>query len=199
MHMRCLRTDEYYRADQWRGTWDLEGGAVLINQAIHFLDTMLWITGGASAACGAYANLTHGDVMETEDTVAASFRLKCGALATIEATSSSHLGWEPTIEIHGTDGAIELRGTTVLKADFADKTTGEAVAKELASANDEQKVAQGKSYYGSQHPDQIADVIDAVRTGCEPEVTARSAGHTVRTVFAIYESHRTGRWVEIAE
>ena len=37
MQMRCWR-GEYYNADAWRGTWKQEGGAVLINQAIHYID-----------------------------------------------------------------------------------------------------------------------------------------------------------------
>lgn len=199
VHVRCLRSNEYYRADQWRGTWDLEGGAVLINQAIHFLDSMLWMTGGTSAVCGAYANLTHGDVMETEDTVVASFRLKSGALATMEATCSSHISWEPTIEIHGTVGGIELRGEKVLKVDFADKAAGEKVAAELAGAIDEKKIDAGKRHYGTTHPEQVADVIAAIRTGRAPEVPVQSAAHTVRTVFAIYESHRKNKWINVAD
>lgn len=199
VHVRCLRTKDYYRGDKWRGTWAEEGGAVLINQAIHFLDSMLWITGGAAAACGAYANLTHGDVMETEDTVAASFRLKRGALATMEATCSSHLPWEPTLEIHGSAGAVELRGDKVLKVDFADQAVGAKVAAELAGAIDEKKIEAGQRHYGTTHPEQVRDVIEAIRTGRPPEVTARSAAHSVRTVFAIYESHRKGKWMDIVE
>lgn len=195
VHMRCLRTHDYYRADTWRGTWAEEGGAVLINQTIHFLDAMLWITGGADAVCGAYANLTHGEVMETEDTVVASFRLSCGALATLEATASSHLGWEPTIEIHGTEGSVELRGDSVLKIKFADPERAEAAQAELEAALSERKVAAGKTYYGSGHPAQIADFVRAVRDGGELTVPAPSAGRTVEAVFGIYQSHRSGKWV----
>lgn len=199
VHVRCLRTNEYYRADRWRGTWAEEGGAVLINQAIHFLDTMLWLTGGSAAACGAYANLTHGEVIETEDTVAASFRLRCGALATLEATASSHLPWEPTIEIHGTAGSMELRGNEVLKAEFTAPGKSDVVRDEVAQAVDEKKVAAAKRHYGSSHPEQVADFLAAARDGGTLRVTARSAAHTVRNVFAIYESHRTGRWIDIPD
>ncbi len=199
VHVRCLRTDEYYRADAWRGTWAEEGGGVLINQAIHFLDAMLWITGGATAVCGAYANRTHHDVMETEDTVAASFRLTRGALATMEATCSSHLAWEPTFELHGSAGGVELRNDQILKIDFVDKKLEHKIAKELTGAIQETTIEAGKLHYGTTHPKQIRDFIEAIRDGRRPEVTARSAAQTVRTVFAIYESQRQGKWVEIAE
>jgi len=32
------RSDEYYSEADWKGTWDKEGGGVLIDQAIHSLD-----------------------------------------------------------------------------------------------------------------------------------------------------------------
>ncbi len=36
------RSDEYYGKSDWKGTWDKEGGGVLIDQAIHTLDLMTW-------------------------------------------------------------------------------------------------------------------------------------------------------------
>ncbi|CAM3656788.1 Gfo/Idh/MocA family protein [Erysipelothrix urinaevulpis] len=37
------RSDEYYGKSDWKGTWDKEGGGVLIDQAIHTLDLMTWL------------------------------------------------------------------------------------------------------------------------------------------------------------
>lgn len=38
------RTYDYYERSTWRGSYETEGGGVLINQAIHQLDTLLWMT-----------------------------------------------------------------------------------------------------------------------------------------------------------
>ncbi|NCC80608.1 MAG: hypothetical protein EOM07_13500, partial [Clostridia bacterium] len=38
------RTYDYYKRSTWRGSYETEGGGVLINQAIHQLDTLLWMT-----------------------------------------------------------------------------------------------------------------------------------------------------------
>src|SRR5690606_22142058 len=35
------RTQKYYDADAWRGTWSLDGG-VLANQSPHMIDRILW-------------------------------------------------------------------------------------------------------------------------------------------------------------
>ncbi len=37
------RTDEYYSRSDWKGTWDKEGGGVIIDQAIHTLDLARWL------------------------------------------------------------------------------------------------------------------------------------------------------------
>lgn len=199
VQVRCLRTNEYYRADKWRGTWELEGGAVLINQAIHFIDSILWIMDGAAAVGGAFANLTHGEVMNTEDTAVAAVRYRSGALGTIEATCSSHITWEPTLSVHGSAGSIELRHGKGLKVEFKDADRQADANRQLLACQESKVIDAGKSYYGASHPSQIADFVDSVRSGRKPFITAQSARHTVDVVLGIYQSHRQGAWVEIPQ
>jgi len=48
MEMLCsswYRNQAYYDSGDWRGTWDGEGGGILINQAPHSLDLFQWIAG----------------------------------------------------------------------------------------------------------------------------------------------------------
>jgi predicted dehydrogenase len=197
VQVRCLRTPEYYRSDTWRGTWAEEGGAVLINQAIHFIDALCWIMGGVRAVAGAYTNRTHHGVMETEDTATASVRFASGALGTIEATCSSHMDWEYTLSLHGHEGGIDLRRGKGLKVSFRDPAREEEVARVLAAEEDEKVIDAGRSYYGASHPTQIADFVDAVRARRAPFVTAASARHTVDVVLGIYRSSREDRWHEL--
>jgi len=194
VQMRCLRTSEYYRGDKWRGTWAQEGGALLINQAIHFIDILLWIAGPAIEICGRHANLTHGDVLEAEDTAAAVIQFECGALGSVEATSSSHLGWEPIVAIHGTEGSVVLGDGAPLKIDFSDASLQKSAEVSFAEKQTNLR-GQGKDYYGKGHPAQIADFIQAIHDGRAPFVTARSARCTVETVLAIYQSQREHGWI----
>ena len=59
------------------------------------------------------------------------------------------------------------------------------------------KLQAGKNYYGSGHPAQLADFIDAVRNGRAPYVTGEEAAGTARAVHACYESGRTGQWIKL--
>ncbi len=196
MQIRCWRSPGYYTGDAWRGTWAQEGGAVLINQAIHYVDLLQWMMGGVRSVSGTYANLAHQACMETEDVVTASVAFASGAVGTIEATSASHLSWEPTLHFHGTEGSIELRDNRPVKLLFRDPAVLARVTARL-DAYREETVRLGKSYYGAGHSAQIADVLTAIRKGRAPFVTARAAAETVDLVLGVYESHRTGRKVSL--
>ena len=199
VQVRCLRTRDYYEEDAWRGTWEEEGGSVLINQAIHFIDALLWITGGVSRLCGSYANHTHQGVIETEDTAVAALCFRNGALGTIEATSSSNLRWDHTLSFCGEEGTLEIRGDKPLRIELNDKTVQARVERELNGAQDAPAdVTAGKDYYGSGHTGQIADFVNAIREGRQPFVTASDVQHTLDVVLGIYESHRQGGWVTLA-
>lgn len=193
----CLRTDTYYLADQWRGTWDREGGSVMINQAIHYVDLLQWMTGGVASLSAAYANLTHKESIETEDTAVAVLRLRNGALGSVLATSSSHLAWDPSLYLYGSAGSLELRNGQPLRVVFADPVRARQIEADLASLSDPVRNDAGKDYYGPSHPTQIADFIGAIRERRAPFITARDARTAVDIVLAIYRSHREGRWINL--
>ncbi len=197
LEMRCLRTADYYDRDAWRGTWAGEGGSVLINQAIHYIDILAWIMGGVASVSGAFANITHKGNIETEDTASAALRFKSGVLGSMTATSGSHSAWEASFAMSGTVGYLELCNNNPIRVDFEDNEKSELIITELAAANEEPEMVLGKSYYGCGHRGLIADFVAAVREGREPFVSATDARHAVDIVLGIYESHRTGGWVKV--
>jgi UDP-N-acetyl-2-amino-2-deoxyglucuronate dehydrogenase len=198
VELHCWRSNEYYTADSWRGTWKGEGGAVLINQAIHFIDIAVWLMGGATLVSGRYANRTHGDSIEAEDTAAASVQYSNGALGTIVASSSTEtLPWDHRLYVTGSNGAIELRNGRVAAAAFNDAKVTEEITGRLKRCEEHEQSGIGKSYYGTHHPSQAADFIGAVRNGRTPFVGAADARHCVDIVLGIYESHRKSAVVRI--
>ncbi len=44
-YVKWYRTQQYYDSGAWRGTWKLDGGGALMNQAIHSVDLLLWLMG----------------------------------------------------------------------------------------------------------------------------------------------------------
>ncbi len=197
VRMHCYRSDDYYRGDTWRGTWEGEGGSVLINQAIHMIDILSWMLGGVAGVSAAYANRTHTDSIETEDTAVALLKFHNQALGTIKATCSSHYRWQPVVSVNGTRGSVEIHNGRIQALDFADKPMELAIREEIQSASAPTQAPTGKSYYGGHHQLQIADFVDAVRNRRDPFVPACQARHAVDIVLGIYDSHRSGGWSQL--
>ncbi|MBW8713240.1 MAG: Gfo/Idh/MocA family oxidoreductase, partial [Acidobacteria bacterium] len=68
-HVRWYRPPEYYALSRWRGSWALDGGGALMNQAIHTVDVLQWLFGPVARVGGRTATLLHS--IKTEDTAAA--------------------------------------------------------------------------------------------------------------------------------
>ena len=193
---QCWRSDSYYAEDAWRGTWEGEGGSLLINQSIHYLDILQWISGGVESVCAHVENIAHDGVIETEDTASVSMKLGNGALGSFTATSCSHRNWESAIQIVGTDGDLHIRNeklefcthkSDVVAADLHDRLTNLEAIKGVEGA---------KAHYGSSHPAQINDFVQAIREGRKPFVDLQDASDAVRLVLAIYESAKTGTAIQ---
>lgn len=198
MSLNCWRAPAYY-SDDWHGTWAREGGSVLINQAIHFLDAMVWVMDGVADISAVYSNRAHGDSIETEDTLAAALMFQNGALGTVKVTSASHIGWDHVLTFTGTKGQITLTGDDTAEVQMKDAQLQSELETRFAEASNNQGVDSGRDYYGTGHPAQIKDVIAAIRNKRLPYVTGESASHTVRVVLGAYESQRTGQRIAITE
>ncbi len=97
--VKWFRHDDYYTQSNWRGRLEGEGGGVLMNQAIHTLDLLLWFFGYPETIAGMTASTR--PVIETEDVGVALFRFPNGPIATFEATTSAFPGFEERVEVHG--------------------------------------------------------------------------------------------------
>ncbi len=198
-YIRCYRGEDYYSSGEWRGTWAGEGGAVLINQAIHSIDVMQWLAGPARSVFGRHANLQLAGTIETEDTACAFVEFQSGAIGTIEATCSSHLDFASGMHFYGTRGSFRLNtgGSDELEyLELADEERTERLQAMLNAATRDESQTVGKACYGNSHQRQIADFVDAVLEGRQPAVTGQDARHAVEIVLAVYESARLGRPVE---
>lgn len=190
MQHRCLRTDDYYNSGDWRGTWKMEGGGVLINQAIHYLDIFQWVMGGVKKVEAFYANQIHRKSIETEDTIVGALLFNNGAIGTIEASNATYLDWETTIEVTGTEGAVEIRDDKIRKAVFKNKDIAGQLEKAYEAGLNLSAGKIGKAYYGYGHPVQIMDFLKAVRTRKAPYVTVQDASSGVKLVLDLYKAAR---------
>lgn len=84
------RTQAYYDSGSWRGTWDGEGGGVLMNQAPHNLDLYIWLSGMPSRVKATVSTRIHR--IETENTAAALLEHEAGRVDTFTTTTAEYPG-----------------------------------------------------------------------------------------------------------
>ena len=104
VNMLGWRDMAYYHSDPWRGTWKGEGGGVLINQAPHQIDLLLWYMGEVEELYGIWDTLNHPE-LEVEDTAACVIRFKNGAIGNIVVSNSQNPALFGNVRVHGSNGA----------------------------------------------------------------------------------------------
>ncbi|MGI5899873.1 MAG: Gfo/Idh/MocA family protein [Christensenellales bacterium] len=196
------RDRKYYESAIWRGTWSGEGGGVLINQAPHQMDLLLWYMGEIDEVFALWENLNH-PYIEVEDTAAAIIRFKSGAIGNILVTNSANPALYGKVSVFGENGAgvgVQTDGgamfvagqSSVTEPPFNDLWTipGEEHLLEEWRREDEAFFASidPTSYY---HGLQIADFLDAIIEGRKPLSDGLAGRRTVELFSAIYRSGRT--------
>ena len=87
-----FRTQAYYDSGAWRGTWDGEGGGVLINQAPHHLDLYQWLAGMPKRVLGLISTRCHK--IEVEDCGNFLLDYGKGKVGYIYTTTAEEPGYE---------------------------------------------------------------------------------------------------------
>jgi predicted dehydrogenase len=195
-YVKWWRTQEYYDSGGWRGTWELDGGGALMNQAIHNVDLLQWLMGDVESVHALTATLAHVRI-EVEDTAVAVLRFKSGALGVIEASTSTFPGFAKRTEIHGDRGSARVEQDDITLWEFQIKTPSDAevhaaMAKKTgfsAGASD----PRGITHIG--HRDQLGDFLKAIDENRAPFVDGREGRKSVEIIRAIYHSAETGRTV----
>jgi predicted dehydrogenase len=185
--VKWFRAQSYYDSDpSWRGTWRLDGG-VLSNQAVHYLDQIVWLMGDVAEVT--FAEIaTKARTMQAEDIAQATVRFRNGAWGSIQASTLTWPGLATRVEVCGTAGSAVLEGDslTVYRVQGEDEQVAEqAAAASVASADPAIGALSG-------HDAQIADFIAALREDREPYVTGREARRSLALLTEIYRK-ATGR------
>jgi predicted dehydrogenase len=198
------RGEDYYRSDPWRGSWAGEGGGVLVNQAPHQLDLLLWYMGEVEEVFGYWANVNHPTI-EVEDTAVAVLRFRNGGLGNIMVSNSQNPGISGRVSVHGSNGAsagVQTDGGSMFIAGstkIADAAFNDIWTVPGEEAMPAQWRAEDNALFASVNPMehfhrlQIADFLQSVMAGRPPAVTAADGRRVVELFTAIYRATRDGR------
>ena len=193
--MRWYRSQEYYDAGAWRGTWALDGGGCLMNQGIHSIDLLLHLAGDP-VSISAFQGASSHERIEVEDNLAALVRFQNGAIGTIEASTSCAPGFPRRLELSGERGTIGIEGDRIVRWEFADPEPEDSQI--LQSASIAIGGAADPTAIGDQgHCLAVADFIDSIQNDRRPVVDGLEGKRSVDLICAAYESMRSGQVVQL--
>ena len=180
------RSDDYYRSGPWRGTWAHEGGGVLINQAIHAIDLMLWLTGMPDRVTAQTRTLNHA--IEVEDGAIATLEYADNRLGLIQATTAAYPGYTERLEVYGTRGsAIYHKGEGRLEWHLLDPREDHVLEANISSG-----AANPMDISAAGHAAVFQDFAEAIRQGRRPAIDGAEGRRSVEVVEAIYRAARSG-------
>jgi predicted dehydrogenase len=201
------RDEAYYRSDPWRGSWEGEGGGVLVNQAPHQIDLLQWFMGDVDELYGAWANLNHPTI-EVEDTSVAVLRFRSGGLGSILVSNSQNPALFGKVWVHGSNGAtvgVQTDGGAMFIAGMSSVTEPpvndvwkvpgeeELLARWQQEDADFFRTIDPTRHY---HRLQIRDFLQAILEGREPMVSGEEGRKTVEIFTAVFRSQRDRRPVK---
>lgn len=197
-YVKWHRTQAYYDSGAWRGTWELDGGGALMNQAIHSIDLLLWMMGPVVEVSAITDTLGH-ERIAVEDVAVATVRFASGAVGVIEGTTAAFPGYLKRVELHGTHGSAVIEEEDVLKWDFAEaRPEDEEIRAKMAGRKSGGGGAGDPSaigYHG--HKAQFQDVVDAIANDAPLALDGREGRKAVELILAIYLSAETGQKVQL--
>jgi len=184
--MPYFRDEPYYAQADWRGTWEMDGGGVLMNQGIHIVDLLLWFLGDP-VEVHAFADSRHRSV-EIEDTAGAVLRFGNGAVATITATVATEPGFPHRLEVYGTNGGIQIEGESVLRWGLADESKGTVEPWPVATEQvDPGMAGDPRGISTSGHIAILKDFIAGIGRGEDPVIDGSEGRRSLAAILAVYE------------
>lgn len=184
------RDSDYYRKVPWRGTKSMDGG-VLLNQAAHHLDMLIWLLGMPENVMAYTATLKHK--IEVEDTAIALFSFKNGTLSTLQATTVTFLkNYEGSILLLGENGTAKIGGTClneIEKWDFKDFDNQDELIQKYSIVPPD--------VFGYGHIKVYENLLLALKANLKIAVDGYDAIRTIKLVEAIYKSAKSRKDVMV--
>lgn len=186
--LNWYRPESYYQCD-WKGKWETEGGGVIIDQAIHSIDLVRYMTGLEAKKIMGHTSRRVLTGIEVEDEADAAVWLENGAIYSFYACNYYTTNSPIRVEI-SCEKATALLTYDKMEITYASGERKEILPEECPNRN-------GESYWGSYHFYQIRECYQALKEGTLMPWSAEDARKTLEIVQGIYESARINGPVEL--
>ncbi len=184
------RPQSYYDLAPWRGTKLLDGGAFM-NQASHYVDSLLWL-GGDIVEVEAFT-ATMERRIEMEDSGSAIFKFKSGAIGSMNVSMLTYpKNLEGSVMIIGERGTVKVGGTSINHIEHW----------EFSDYDDDDKLVESSNYqppnvYGYGHSPYYENVHAVLTGNGKPGTDGREGRKSLELILAIYQSAKEGRGIKL--
>ncbi len=184
------RPQDYYDQAPWRGTRELDGGA-LMNQASHYVDLLTWLVGPVKEVKAFTGTLARK--IEMEDTAAVSLKWPNGGMGSINVTMLTYpKNLEGSLTILGEKGSVKIGGIAINEIqawDFEDGLDSKDDVSSLSYKTD--------SVYGFGHPIFYKNVINHL-SGVRSILCDGNQGlQSLELLEAIYRSSDENKTIQL--
>lgn len=179
------RDDRYYKAGGWKGTKDLDGGT-LFTQFSHFIDIMYWLFGDIQSIKGRFADFTHANSTDFEDSGLVNFDFVNGGMGCINySTAVAMQNLESSMTIVGSKGSVKIGGQYMNEVEICNIMDYEMP--ELAEANPANDYGPYKGS-AANHNYVIKNVIDTLKGRTTATTNALEGLKVVEIIERIYNA-----------
>ena len=168
------RGADYYSSSSWRGKLETEGGALLINQAIHTIDQLIWFLGEPDEVEYSIHNRSLKGIIDGEDTAELYFIYKDGKRAQLFATNAAVANFSTLINVRTEREAYEFTSKHIFKGN-----------NEISIMEHELQL-DSKSYWGYGHYYLIKDFYDCVKNNKKFSVDLYEGSKAVKLILKVY-------------
>jgi len=186
--LKCNKSLAFYSS--WRGKKSKSGGGILMGQAIHSIDQLIYLFGEPLKVKGVIR--TNRENIEVEDEAEAIIYFPNNVKANLSATANSDITWKGITIIQGTNGQVILDSEKVILWDV--EGIKPPVSEEKEIIPEEYK----PQHYGPGHLKVIQDFLDGIVKGKFQAVTAIDSLKSVQLILEIYHSSKTNKLVNLS-
>lgn len=186
-----LWREQSYYDELGRGTYERDGGGVLLTNAIHSIDLALSLTGPLTSVQAMTATSPLHQ-MEAEDFAVVGLRFDNGAIGSLVASTAVFPHRTEVLRLHFDKASLRIDKDS-LEISWRDgKTDIEA----QSNTADTHSVLRGGKH--EWHQAVIENFVNALKTGAAPMVSGREALRSHHLIAAIETSSTTGHSVSLS-
>lgn len=178
------RDDRYYKKGSWKGTQELDGGT-LFTQFSHFIDIMYWLFGDIDNIQGKFADFTHKDSTDFEDSGFVSFDFINGGMGSINySTAVVDQNLESSMTIIGSKGSVKIGGQYMNEVEICNIPGYEMPILAATNPGNDYGAYKGSA---ANHHYVISNVIDTLKGRSTSTTNALEGLKVVEIIERIYK------------